>query len=67
MLYTQYYIEGIKNVSKFLDKFQESVPHTKTRKKILSCVIPCVCWKTNYELISVRKHKYDCMLDDGIY
>ena len=35
MLYTQYYIEGIKNVSKFLDKFQESVPHTKTRNNAL--------------------------------
>ena len=23
--------------------------------------------KTNYELISIRKHNYNCMLDDGIY
>jgi len=24
-------------------------------------------WATNSELISVRKHNYNCMLDDGIY
>ena len=24
-------------------------------------------WKTNGEFISVRKHNYNCMLDDGIY
>jgi len=34
---------------------------------ILRCVIPVVCWKTNGELISVRKRNYNCMLDDGIY
>ena len=34
---------------------------------ILTCVIPAVCWKTNGELISVRKHNYGSMLDDGIY
>jgi len=26
---------------------------------ILRCVIPVVCWKTNGELISVRKHNYN--------
>jgi len=34
---------------------------------ILRCAIHVVCRKTNGELISVRKHNYNCMLDDGIY
>ena len=34
---------------------------------ILRRVIPVVCWKNNGELISVRKHNYNCMLNDGIY
>jgi len=38
-----------------------------TTSLTLRCVIPVVCWKTNGELISVRKHNYNCMLDGGIY
>ena len=34
---------------------------------ILRCVIPVVCWKTNGKVNSVRKHKYKCMLYNGIY
>ena len=30
------------------------------------CQPRCV-WKTNSEVSSVRKHNYNCMLDDGIY
>jgi len=28
---------------------------------------PRFVWKTNIEVDSVRKHNYNCMLDDGIY
>jgi len=41
--------------------------HTQNRWKVLRCVIPGACWKNNSELISVRNHNYNCMLDDGIY
>jgi len=43
--------------------------HTATGicQTVLRCAIPVVCWKTNGELISVRKPNYNCTLDDGIY
>jgi len=40
---------------------------TRVLWEILRCVIPVVCRKTNGEVISVGKHNYKCMLDDGIY
>jgi len=39
----------------------------QTLRGILRCVIPVVCWKTNGELISVRKHNYNSIKVTQIY
>jgi len=53
-------------VSHFEERAQIGDSSKQNEDSSEMCQLRCV-WKTNSEVNSVRKHNYNCMLDDGIY